>query len=208
MRQSPRVCDVNIEFAHVDFDRNHEFSKEQLQSSIDAAENIIKNEIFAGHSCTTCILVDDKQVSHPPLSQESVLEFLNLATNQIPVDYICFESNLPSYVDDLLEQVDEEHERLVRGKLEKYVHRTGRIGCSHDIAIWHLMRLGRIYPEPRHVIPVTAILRSDSSSPPFFAKRVISVLSHVDEDAEIRARTEILQYCGDEVIGQIESVYY
>jgi hypothetical protein len=204
------VADINLEFAHVEFTADGSFDCPTVKKSCLAAKDLYEGYQRDGLTCATVILIDDKQVPSPHrLSVYSVDPLLRMASRFLPVDYITFESHLPRYKDQLLALLDPAHRKLVGRDMEYYARRDGRIACSHDIAIWHLLRLGYFDPVTADVaIPVGAL--TPRGLPRFTARRAVSVLSRRlnQDDFETLAETTILRYLVvNTVLANIERIY-
>ncbi len=193
-RRKEQYCDVNIEFAHVEFGENDMFDKTAVRQSSNIAREIHAKLTREGLTCVTSILVDDKQL--PPktrLSPSSVAPLLRLAQKDLRVDYISFESRVALIWRRLLRMVPPTAAERIKRRILSYISKHGKTACSHDIAIWHLLRLGllnRIGPDL--VIPYYVI---ESELPPFKARIALSVLSSSMEESEAIAQKEILKYC-------------
>ena len=198
--------DVNLEFAHVSFACD-EFNHEQVTRSARLALKLLNRYRQEGLACSMSILIDDKHV-RKRLTTAEVRPFLRIASRHVrQIDYICFEKRLPRYKNHLLRQIRPEKRAHVAEEMLRYRKRHGRIGCSHDIAIWHLMRLGLIQgADVGTVVPVGAL---QAASPPFVARRAVSVLCASDKEPEDRAIHDILRHCIDDgVLGRIERIYF
>ena len=201
---------INLEFAHVEFSGDGYFDHSAVEKSAALAKELFHSYQSRSLSCATAILIDDKQVpQHHRLSVHDIDPLLRIATGFLPVDFISFESRLPTYKDQLLGLLDPAHRRIVGRDMDYYENRDGRIACSHDIAIWHMLRLGYIGPiTPDVAIPVAAF--SARGLPPFTCRRAVSVLSrdlHHD-DFETLAEEKILRHSViNGLSARIERVY-
>ena len=204
-----KLSDVNIEFAHVDFSMSFDAPalKRQIMMSGEIAQSRIEREAGSGLSCTTSVLIDDKNCDVPP-TIEDVGRFLALFAGCCPaVDFICYESVLPSYEEKLVRSLRPNVQEKVRREIDVYKEKHGGLGCSHDIAIWHLLRLGNLGPvRPNSIFPVGAIFRP---SRPFFSERAVSILPKEVRGFEERAKSELISQCADQtVLERIEVVYF
>ena len=197
---------INIEFADVEF--KTEFDKGQVLASARIARDLVSVLTGEGHTCSVCILIDDKHAGRR-LKISDVAPFLTYVSQHMPrIDYICYESRLTEYKEDMFQCVLPNYRDRVQQKVLGYEDRHGRIACSHDIAIWHLMRLGYIMDDATTLVPVGAFM-GRMSLPPFHADRLISVLSETDRTPEQQAQDDILKFCYDDSIAsKINRVYF
>jgi hypothetical protein len=199
MDTSRRLSDVSIEFAHTEFiiqePNISKFDEDVVYRSSVIARQLNDKLTAQGLTCATCILIDDKQVGKP-LTPQEVHPLLHIARQQLEVNYICFENRLPMYRDLVLALLPEKQRRRVARDMQHYIDKHGKIACSHDIAIWHLMRLGYLdHLGPDLIIPFDNYGRL--RIPHFEAKRVVSILSRkLGHDVqEEKADRDILRYC-------------
>lgn len=198
-------ADVNIEFGHIEID-NGKYSKPELEKSVNVAIELLEKHKGNGLTCSVSMLVDDKKQSNPP-DLSRVTSLIELISSRIVVDYICFESRLVAYLDELYDSIKVEHVAKVRQSIESYLERNGRIACSHDIAIWHLLRLGKIRFRPEHILRTNEHI--DRQVAPFVARQVISVLPRHYESQEAKAIDEVLKFCSStDTHSLIKNHYY
>ncbi len=198
--------DINLEFAHVEF--NTQFDKRQVLASAMIAQRLLTDFTKRGLICSVCVLIDDKHAGRK-LTNSDIAPFLSYISEHVSrIDYICYESKLTEYKEEMFDCLMPDYKQKVRHKVLNYEEKNGRIACSHDIAIWHLMRLGYILGDATTLLPVGAV-RHHFSFPPFHAKRVVSVLSKTDSDPERSAESDILKFCYDKsILHQIERIYF
>jgi hypothetical protein len=203
----PDRADINIEFAHVEFDDDLTFDAESVIESAKIAKSQFDIYNAAGLTCSTCVLVDDKQTKLQ-LDVSAAAKLLGLISTEFWVDYLCFESSLPFYRHQMLKLLPTEISRRVEGDMEFYIKRDGKIACSHDIAIWHLLRVGLIPATPRVIIPVGALLRGHER-PPFAAQRILSILKRPQLIPECKADEDVLHHVANNDLSiRIERIYY
>jgi hypothetical protein len=203
-----KISDINIEFAHVEFDGSR-FDERIVAESARIATQLVTRYEKKGLTCCTCILIDDKNVGR--IATRSLQKFLDFVGRHITrVDYICYEGQLPRYLDCIFENIKEQKRDFVAGKVYSYSHRHDKIACSHDIAIWHLMRLGFINNiDASTLFPVSALQGFGRPQAPFIAKRVISILSNIHRQHEEKAVHDILRFSKEPgITNKIERIYF
>ena len=120
-----RMMRVSVEFAHTHLEAVNE-SDVALSSHV--AGRVVDEVRRRGHEAATCVLVDDKR----PMTVERDVAISKFLADlpEPPVDFICFESELAAYADDLVELFDGGAKRrigkLVRDRLAKF----GTLPCS------------------------------------------------------------------------------
>jgi hypothetical protein len=186
--------DVSIEFAHVDV---ASYDSSDIARSGRKASELAKYLTETSKSYSVVLLIDDKD-STSKMTPNDVGMLIHDASNWLPVDYVVFESRLADYKLDLFESIQPAQKISVRKQVDRYEAKSGRLACSHDIAIWHLLRLGIIAPDASTVVPVAS--RDQYSTRSFFANSVVSILNEEDRDAENRAMNEILRYSRNESV--------
>lgn len=194
-----QLSDWNLELAHINWDSPG--ASNSVQESLAQAYDWIARWQEEGSSYVACILVDDKE---SPVTARSV--WLDRASDHHPelfelLDFVCFESDLITLKDEFLAHFAPPPRGRIDRELERYREKHGKVACSHDIAIWHLLRLGGLASGIDLMIP----LRPTDKSP--FALRLLSVLEEEDREAESRAR-EILRYSSDLVTDRIYLEFY
>jgi hypothetical protein len=207
------TSDYSVEFAHVAFDEDYNFDEKIVIKSAKLAKRRLDALEKNGCSYTVCILIDDKHVKHG-LTYKNVGKFLRFTREHIPrIDYICFEKRLEDYIDAVIDAVDSSYQDRVTGQIYRYRQKHRKLGCSHDIAVWHLMRLGIVNNiDNQTLVYVGSDLSQDGlqrRNPEFVSRNLISILSRSDRPQEERADKEILQYCSQlNVNSQIKRIYF
>lgn len=205
MNQATDIADFNLEFAHTPL-HGENFDKAAVIKSAELARRELRSIEHEGASCAVTILIDDKHVKST-LSYKDVTPFLNFVTKHFPrIDYISFEKNLSRHKDKVIEQLELGQRDHVAGSIWRYQRKHRKLGCSHDIAIWHMIRLGLINGiEAGTIVPFGA----NAHSPPFVAHKLISILSEKDEPFERKAYQDILCHCiNKKAVSRIQRVYY
>jgi hypothetical protein len=208
MNDETDISDYNLEFAHVML-TGRSFNRDEVLKSAEIAKQELERIQTNGSTCAVCILIDDKHVEHK-LTYKDLPVFRDFVTQHFSrVDYICFEKDLSKYKEKIFEKLRPESRDHVEAEIWRYQKTHRQLGCSHDIAIWHMIRLGLINDiDAATLIPVGWGVRQ-GRSPPFVARRIISILSRKDEDFEKKAYEDILKQCIDEsAIRNIERIYY
>jgi hypothetical protein len=206
--QVAAFSDYSLEFAHVEVTGGR-FDVDSVERSAQLARLKLDEIEGRGQTCSVCILVDDKE-EPADLGERGLKRLKQVVTGSFPrVDYICFEKSLARHVDALYTNLRAEKRQRVRSGIARYRAAHGHLGCSHDIAIWQMMRFGWIENTvPQGIINVRwGEVRGGSS--PFVAKSLISVLSRGDARFEKKALDDILCYSVDaKAIARIERIYY
>jgi hypothetical protein len=133
---------LNVEFAHVDWTQPS--SIEEIGKSLAVAKLACGERGWHFDNSVRSILVDDKEFTEGSRAGTigEIVDALEKAG--VNADFICFESDLrlllPRFVADLAIGGGTRQARSI----ERYLKNHGRIACSHDIAIWHAFRLGRL----------------------------------------------------------------
>jgi hypothetical protein len=202
--------DMNIEFAHV-------FPKQpQAELSFQKSFRLLcdymsvcesKRETFS-----LSILIDDKQ-SDAKHTYEWIVSHLNdQGFDRFENLYWGIESELKHYRNALYEALLVERKPQISRNIEAYLLKHGKLGCTHDIAIWNLLRLGVISPFDSLAIRYQNISQklSGRQATAFAARRIASILSEADFRFEERADTEILQYVrsNDHLLGRTDKLFY
>lgn len=208
MSQEPEISDYNLEFAHVMLS-GRTFDKDEVIKSAKLAKRELHRIKKLGASCAVCILIDDKHVKRK-LTYKYIPDFRDFVLEQFPhVDYICFEKDLPRYKEKVFGKLRPETRDHVEAEIWRYQKKHRKLGCSHDIAIWHMIRLGLINDIDAATLPPVGWGHRRGHTPSFVARHLISILSKKDESFERRAYDDVLQYCVDQkLISNIKRVYY
>jgi hypothetical protein len=208
MSQETDISDYNLEFAHVML-TERSFNKDEVVKSAELAKREFERIKKGGSTCTVCILIDDKHVKRK-LSYKHIPAFRDFVTQHFPrVDYICFEKDLPKYKEKIFGKLRPESKDHVEAEIWRYQKKHRKLACSHDIAIWHMIRLGLINDIDAATLPPVGWGVRQGNTPPFVARRIISVLSQKDEAPEQRAYEDILRHCIDQTaVKNIKRIYY
>lgn len=205
------IADLNIEFAHFEFSGASGPGDDEVRQSSLLASAAIERCTAAGMSYSTCVLIDDKHVRRS-LEYSDIVPLLRSISRVGPdVDYICFESRLSLYKYALFDLIKTEKRAKIREDFERYERRHGRLACSQDIAIWHMMRLGCIRNiDVQTLVPVGALHAVRGGvQPPFIASNVLSILHQRDSEPERRCETEILSHLEEpDLLGRIDREFY
>jgi len=190
------IADLNIEFAHFEFTGASGPCDDAVRQSSLIASAAVDQCTAAGMTFSTCILIDDKHLRRS-LEYSDIVPLLRSISRVGPeVDYICFESRLSLYKYALFDLVNIAKRAKIREDYERYERRHGRLACSQDIAIWHMMRLGCIRNiDVQTLVPVGALHTArGKAQPPFVASEVLSILHERDREPERRCEIEILSH--------------
>jgi hypothetical protein len=193
------LVDWNIEVAHVNWGTPG--APGSVEESLADAEVYLAGWRRRGATFVVSALIDDKELGIPNRSK-----WLELCSQRYPnlfkiIDFVCFESDLILLKKEFLSQIQESQRGRIDREMERYREKHGHIACSHDIAIWHLLRLGLLNSGEK-LLPAINDRRFG------FARGALSILEDEDRIAEERAR-ELLLYCEDStVLSRIKCVYY
>ena len=204
------MYDVNIEFAHVaPGARNADLS---FRKSYSLFIQCIDACLAKSETVSVSILIDDKEETLS-VSKSWLLDKLAEAKfHHFDRLFWGTESKLVLYRKALYSLVVPSARDRISNEIERYYRKHGRLACSHDIAIWHLLRLGQI-AEFVHIggRPEVAFDHGHSeTAPPLPAGRLISILSDEDYGAEQRAANEIIALTvnGDEILRKMDKIFY
>ena len=199
---SPDSSCINIEVAHL-----RSWHLVEAQSS--AEESILIADEYRhalpGPSprAVLSILIDDKA-----LQIEDRAEWLRQVHERWPhilshIDFLCFESDLAALADLFIARlVISKRGRRAR-EIERYRDKHGRVACSHDIAIWHSLRLGLL---GRHDNLIEHGLHWTEGTN-FYCSHVVSILEEEDREDEARA-AEIMRESPDGRHLRVETIFY
>jgi hypothetical protein len=152
--------DYNIELAHIYSDEH--FGPEH-EKSISVALEAARRLDALGKTYCFSVLIDNY---NPEQSTLDVHQYLSqLKEHGVQPDYYCYESNLTSYSEHVLNEASDR----VRLSYEKYIARKGKHPCSLLLTVWHIMRLGGITNEE-------IIHRSSMRPVSFKADRIITIV--------------------------------
>ena len=198
----PDTACINIEIAHL-----RSWDSPEAQSSAEESLLIADEYRLAVQDrppqTALSILVDDKV-----LQIKDRAKWLRQAGERWPhilsrVDFFCFESDLATIADAFITLlVSSKRGRRAR-EIERYRDKHGRVACSHDIAIWHSLRLGLL---GRH----DKLIQSGphwTERANFYCSRVVSILEEENREEEARA-TEILRESSGAPHLHVETIFY
>ena len=169
-----KMVDFNIEFAHVTFDKRKIeeclFDVSAALKSSQITQNIIRKIKELDKTYSTSILVDNKHLDFP-LNDSCLTKLLDFVSEEVSVDFLFLESNLSLYLDKALLNVIYSKRDVLREKIRARIAEGRQITCSQDIAIWHLIRLGKIKRSK-----LDGMVKLTKRKTTLTAKKVISVL--------------------------------
>lgn len=191
--------DWNLELAHVTW--GHEDAGESVQEAMAQGRDWIARWRAEDRSYVTCCLVDDKEVAVTDRKA-----WLHEQAHAFPalfnlLDYICFESDLISLKGEFLGRFKPPQRGKVEREIERYRARHGKVACSHDIAIWHALRLG-LLPSGTGLMHKL----SDTDQGPY-GREILSILEEEDRAPEDRAK-EILRHVADGAVKRVHLEFY
>lgn len=146
---SPSVaCDVAIEYGHSQLlpSGGYDAYSELRMSAVYASDARARVEGM-GFTTTVQMLVDDKRLGKDEEVSRSLPELRKDAKSLLPVNCLVLESRLVRLWQDFVyRSIAPSKQRRVAERLEGYLDQHGSLGCSHDIALWHALRLGLVDP--------------------------------------------------------------
>lgn len=155
-------CRYDIEYAHIYSDRL--LDTEHLHGAAVAAGTAHVLET-AGASCSRTVLIDD--YARLRLLENDVLVDALEAFGVRP-DFLASEAALVSLHEEVVGLITDKEQRR---SIKRYYRDRGYLPCSYLVAIWYLVRLGAVHPEPGTVF--TAVTDSAAFTP---ADRLVNVL--------------------------------
>jgi len=186
---------LNIEVAHVAVDGSNYLKR--LELAFEASAKVEKDLQFDRYNFRTVrsLLVDEKRKQS--LDRE---EWFAQVSREFPsylkqIDYVAFESDLKNSLNSFYSRIRPDKQSSVKNNFERYLAKRKKTGCSHDIALWHSMRLGVL---GRLALPIYEIVSGDAPEKglrgSFLATNVCSILPVSDRNFEEDAETEILRH--------------
>lgn len=132
------------------------------------------------------MLVDDQKIKHKDRANVT-LPVIGYLLKALPIDYVCFETDLRFYTDDWCAQ--QKDGIKIKTHLKRY--NGGNPQCSHYIAIWYLLRFGRIADEHKVMLPVStrAML---GNVPSYDEEKLTSILPSTYKSVEDDTQAELL----------------
>lgn len=184
--------DVNIEFAHIV--PNSDASRYSFTKSYNIFKQFCYECLRKDESFSVSILIDDKRCDRDTAIRWFVEELEIANFEYFDVLYWGIESELVHYLDDFYRCIDDAHRVRISRRVGRYLNAHGKLGCMHDISIWHLLRLGVISIQDSLALRIGRRFRElgDDERRLFYAGRVVSILSEGDRKHEERAIKDIL----------------
>lgn len=194
-----RHADWNLEIAHVTWGGID--ADDSINESVVQGLEWIARWESTGASYTVCSLVDDKEVV---ISDRA--GWLDIYAKAYPklfglLDFVCFESDLISLKNEFLARFEPPRRGKVERELERYREKHGKVACSHDIAIWHSLRLGLLPSGFRLMNPLKQTVQGP------YGNQLLSILEEEDRAPEERAK-EMLRYTEDGAAKRIHVEFY
>lgn len=191
--------DWNLEVAHVTW--GSAGARDSVNESVVQGLEWIARWKATGATYVACSLIDDKEVAI--VDRDAWLSSNSQAFRQLfdLLDFVCFESDLISLKDEFLARFEPPRRGKIEREFERYREKHGKVACSHDIAIWHALRLGLLPSGFGLMRP----LKQHARGP--YGAQVLSILEEEDRAPEERAK-EILRYADDAAIKRIQVEFY
>ena len=186
---------LNIEVAHVGVDEPDYISKLDIAfaNSLEI-ENSLCLDKYRFRICRS-ILIDDKR--SPDFDRP---EWFRLVHKHLPerlemIDFVTFESDLKNLLNTFYSRLRHEKQVNVKNEIERYLAKRKRTACSHDIAVWHALRLGALGGKGMPVYEIQSQNSGTSAlSGSFVATNICSILPRTDRNHEEDAETNILRH--------------
>src|SRR3989344_1691131 len=180
----------NIEVSHIYVDQI--FSNEQIQSILYF--NFLKGRL---RNCQSCILVDDYNPIDNIFNLKQFLLKLE-SFDLIPV-VVASENRLIDYYETFLQFLN----RKEKKNLEQYIEkRKGKIPCSTLIAIWNLVRMGKIK------VNDDLFLYKNNNFKQFTEERLINILQKKFSHSEYKAFQILSKSKYGDLLTKIHHIYY
>lgn len=185
-----KKTDYNIEFAHIYTNEN--FTAEHYRATKIALKRIKEVE-EEGKSYTVTVLIDNYNPSDHVLKVPEFIKELEIMG--VTPDYVIFEADLVNYKDICLNEMNGKIQR----QYAKYIGKNDRYPCSFLLAIWHLIRLGALDPEPAIKI---------KNNKPFPAEKTITILPNRYGSVEKRSIEIIKSTKFADIANRIEYIFF
>lgn len=190
---------MTIEVAHLYL--NTDNTVEKIMHHLNSCELAMEHYSLDLNKRAIVLMVDDQKIKRKCRSNET-LPYIGLILRHTQIDYLCFETDLNYYMNEWLEQQKNRVE--VRREI-KYEY-NGVPQCSHYIAIWYLLRFGRINDTRNIMLPVS-IRAHQKHIAPFDIECLTSILPITYRDVEDMTQKNILDQLIDP-LPPIERIYY
>jgi len=200
------MCPMNVEIAHV----RSWFSRAALDSAQESmliATELCEARGISFDEVTLSLLVDDKADA---IGDRAA--WLAEACDSVPsvfrrIDYICFESDLIAIAEVFLASLRNQNRGRRAREIERYRNKHGRIACSHDIAVWHSFRLGRLGRHD-HLLSRSPCRVPSEHTHPFYTVHAVSILEEEDRDDEDRAKELMAEAADNGASMGLETIFY
>jgi hypothetical protein len=193
-QRAPRA-DLNIEMAHITWagPNIRERFCQELEKSRALLEQLRLDRLQ--FRVVKSILVDDHRIGEGERLSWFARETKSIDIQEI--DYVVFESELKRLLTVFYSKLSPGVNRVIQNEMERYISNKGRTACSHDIALWHCMRLGILgfYGLPVYEVQKTGVASGGGHLVgSFCAGRVASILNISMREHEEDADTELLRH--------------
>jgi hypothetical protein len=189
------VCDVAIEYAHCRIGGGGAYDDPRgLVISAQYAKQLRETLTECGLTTTVQVLVDDKSVSPDENAEESLEALLKDCERELRPDGVVLESGLGDLLEPFLANTlhATDSHRIGRAITRYRERHGGKLACSHDIALWHTLRLGRL--DPRRLLVSRTLLGPTLMGELRPSRVVVSVLPRHDAKAEKTADRKFLNH--------------
>jgi len=191
---------VSVEVAHVDANPGSERFESAISNSVEKSKPIITELKNQSINFSVSVLIDDDEITcDRGVVVDKIIEKIE---DRIPVDYVCYESELGSLLGNLEPLLSKETMDSING----YISDNGHIACSHDILIWYCLRLGLINGYEDLTRQVSS--RAQNGGAHFIADRNISVLKRGVSKHEQWATEYLLESFPPEVASACSKLFY
>jgi len=199
-RYSPsEFAEVNVEVAHVSASLvGTDAATSELRSCVGRYRHILDSHEYGmgGRPPTTLCLVDDYNHVRPIDYSSRLTRHVDyVAELGCTIDYVAFEADLELVRDEFLSQNGDR-------SIVRYIEKNHRSPCSAHIAMWYLLRLGRIGAG----VPV--FRRKGIMNKPFVANQILSILPRYYDTFEERASIILASYAEEGVNRQVNHAYF
>lgn len=208
-QKSPRAY-INIEMAHISWagPRIYERFSNELNSSLALLKelNLDKSQFRISKS----ILIDDHRILTNNKVDWFLKEISGFESLFADIDYLTFESDLKQLLTVFYSKLNPSASRSIQNNIERYIANSKRTACSHDIALWHCLRLGVFGYQglPVYQLDDPSRAKRNSLCPSFCADRVASILNISNREHEEDAESDLLRHLNQVSSQSIQRYYY
>jgi hypothetical protein len=197
---------ISLELAHTKLTPANPPDRWEVDRSCQIGREVRKALEDQGYEVDVALLIDDKQLPLDEGSIGQVETLLAWVAEFTLVDYWASERQLSSYRKELLDLLSSPVTRDARATaLDRYVAHHGYLPCSAHIAIWHLLRLGKIRDQ-HGVLQAAGNGSADAGAPE--ANLVASILPDYVRHHEDTADRSYLRHIDGRLPERVHRLYF